>query len=1146
MPRRNSLFGSRHDPETRFDHWLDGFVTGTPVGDSSRIDDPTGQLARAQSGARQLHDLAARPVTMPGILPARQRIEERMMHSGTLSAPGTGNIGTSWKSPRRHHEDKVAWWSLKSPVIAAALIFAVLISLSGALYWAQRPDTSPDPAESPSFAKSSPGTTPEGGSLSCGAPGYRPVVWDGVDPNTLIAIGEAQEPIVRDGTILSIPIADTGEIVSIEDTYLIWGWDDGVVFATESDDDETILATSLTTGHQWTFPVIDSMGTTSHSVTVVGNYLIGVERSDGTNYRVINLATGEERTVADIRGEGFDHLMIPYVDSHNSTVAGSGSAALLFRSFSPSDFEILFLPNDLGEARLVSTTDGMRFIEPSSVAVREHRVAFLGIDEDGNVVLRIEDGATGELVLYRVLPTDSTKISAADVRLLSDGVIIVNERHVLRVPLDTNQEVELIYESNGDTAIKNPEFAPDGSAVIIALQPPDATPSVRRASIWLDTTTGETIDITTEGYRVSRGDWSAISNETGASLIDLSTGEVIAQVAGDYRQGVHLDERGIAIAAAADNSHVAVLSGSTGQVFLINAPSTQSEINLYPQLIDISPSGSCLLLNDTEHGNSYIAPLEPDGEWTQLDVQLTGWWEVPTGTVQTLPAQDFASPVANPTTSALSRIIPGNVVPVIESEPWPLLDRNEAGGLGESGLTIPLRNGETYHDPDGVGISQILHTGIAIVEHADGSRISLDLETGETLSTLYPDSPNEQLFGFFQFTPVDGDMTNWRILDVRSGDEVTTNDLFGGTFDTAAIPTLTAVDLEHPATMLVRFPTPEAAAGSLQPVATASGNSSTVIIPGNLEAARATDLNYGRPFGEPQTVAVMADGESPLLAYVTDVPSEVIHIDNAATDERIQTFSASDIGADGQVFIAGFIDDGNELLAWSGSTVSLLDIADGTAATFTVGAGTIEQVLPGASSALVMTNPSAGTPEATGERAWHHLDLVSGKWTDLPELSGYHIDRTLPASPWVVLRSGGGPTDTSIVIVDKRTGEIAARLDDPDLGTATSLSPSHDFSTIVITGHTGDEATTGYVLDAERGEAWEITPPDFDLSQSANIWYTVSPDGSLLVATNFNSPTASEGDPGETWISPVQPEPEWSSVGNRTIETWLYDPDGTP
>src|SRR5665811_2232227 len=114
---------------------------------------------------------------------------------------------------------------------------------------------------------------------------------------------------------------------------------------------------------------------------------------------------------------------------------------------------------------------------------------------------RIEDGATGELVLYRVLPTDSTKISAADVRLLSDGVIIVNERHVLRVPLDTNQEVELIYESNGDTAIKNPEFAPDGSAVIIALQPPDATPSVRRASIWLDTTTGETIDITTEGYR---------------------------------------------------------------------------------------------------------------------------------------------------------------------------------------------------------------------------------------------------------------------------------------------------------------------------------------------------------------------------------------------------------------------------------------------------------------------------------------------------------------------------------------------------------------------------------------------------------------------------------------------------------------------
>lgn len=73
MSARSHHSTAGSDPASTFDHWLDDAVTGTPGFDASRNQESTGQLARAQAGARQLHGLAARTMVTPALMPARHR-----------------------------------------------------------------------------------------------------------------------------------------------------------------------------------------------------------------------------------------------------------------------------------------------------------------------------------------------------------------------------------------------------------------------------------------------------------------------------------------------------------------------------------------------------------------------------------------------------------------------------------------------------------------------------------------------------------------------------------------------------------------------------------------------------------------------------------------------------------------------------------------------------------------------------------------------------------------------------------------------------------------------------------------------------------------------------------------------------------------
>jgi hypothetical protein len=247
---------------------------------------------------------------------------------------------------------------------------------------------------------------------------------------------------------------------------------------------------------------------------------------------------------------------------------------------------------------------------------------------------------------------------------------------------------------------------------------------------------------------------------------------------------------------------------------------------------------------------------------------------------------------------------------------------------------------------------------------------------------------------------------------------------------------------------------------------------------------------------------------------------------------------------DGTTYVSGFSPDGTSLTTWSadsphgGDAVATLSWPDeeAQAESFESDDGRISMVFPTETSALVMTTNQAGA--GMGPASWKHLDFKSGDWTDLPELDGFQWDRGYPESAWMVLNEGVGP-GSSTIIVDRASGEIAARLDDPDLGMSTGRSPARDLSALAITGHTGEAETTGYVLDATSGESWAITPPEIDGDVPPGIFYSISPDGALLVATSHDP----QGGDVETWVSPVQPEPEWTSIGPRSIETWLYFPD---
>ena len=110
-----------------------------------------------------------------------------------------------------------------------------------------------------------------------------------------------------------------------------------------------------------------------------------------------------------------------------------------------------------------------------------------------------------------------------------------------------------------------------------------------------------------------------------------------------------------------------IADGTIGKIWGLSLPDTGVDLSdpwFHPGLT-ISPNGECLLISlyedtayeenltrgssDLRHVGSWIAPLEPDTEWIELDVQLVDWWQMSEQPEepQPLPAQDFGTPISS-------------------------------------------------------------------------------------------------------------------------------------------------------------------------------------------------------------------------------------------------------------------------------------------------------------------------------------------------------------------------------------------------------------------------------------------------------------------------------------------------------------------
>jgi hypothetical protein len=389
---------------------------------------------------------------------------------------------------------------------------------------------------------------------------------------------------------------------------------------------------------------------------------------------------------------------------------------------------------------------------------------------------------------------------------------------------------------------------------------------------------------------------------------------------------------------------------------------------------------------------------------------------------------------------------------------------------------------------------------------------------------------DERWIGAYIVAP-GADGTTWTITDIRTGESTDTDAIGGGPFPGEVAPLPVSFGIGDLGWQLVRFDLPDADPAD-SPAATPVGTaqSVTLVFPGSLADARFLPYDIAPSYGLHSTAAFAWPGDGdPLLASVTDDPGARVRVENAVTGETVAVFSDTEIGADGPLQIAGFDDDDSVLIVWSLGTVSRLSLDGGEDITqFEVTSGWIDSAFLGNGTLLARVNPFYDAPEDAAD--WRLLDFDTGAWRPLPELDGYRYDRVARDRDIIVLSARDGIETTGFAMVDLTSGKTLAGVPDADVGAETARTISRDGHVFVVTGHTGDEQTTGYVLDAASGESWRIEPPS-----EGQVWYGVSPDGSLLTAST---------DAGDGWVAPVAAGTEWTKLPEGRIVDWLWLPEG--
>ena len=637
-------------PEDRFDQWLDGFVAGTPA-DAESLNGTDGSLGRAMSSARQLHGLAAG--TTPAAA-AQRRIEEDLMRSGALAAPR----GTTW-IPIEKDARRTPWWSPTSPVIAGALIVALIVSLGASFIATQRPAEGPTPA--PGFAMASPSTTTDG-SLSCGAPGYVPVIVSDDVPDTGSTAELGGPPIVIGEDVVTATMAD-GETLSVPSGTSSWVRGNAIITIQE-DNSKTI--TRLSDGKQWDLPAADA--------TVDGNsrYIITATDDSLTNLVILDIETGDMTTTADILGAPF----VRPVELQNMYMTDeAGAVSTMYIATDPTgsaddpptpEFPgVLVIPGSLSDAYFTMLA------------------ADTQVSPDGKLLISIHevfDAQTGDRILHDGEPVrfDGEPIGfAAD----AEHLLVIEDGDIHEIDLTTGGD-EVRFAPEGDVQVVGYDRA--AQTLVAGIGADTAV-----TWVWVDLVTGEQIPLPElDGYELSGSQsgysyhlqpldgiaqFNRESDDTPWIVrgLDMATGKVTSSTLRHYvvedRAWVVLSpvlaEDGY-IVARGSNGAISVLSPATDTMTDLGFPAEAERLarGSFFQTVRVSPSGSCLLLTIQSEGNhsSFVTPIQPGGAWTELPFAVSGWVESgDADDAQILPAQDFATPASCATTPPNGDVPPG-------------------------------------------------------------------------------------------------------------------------------------------------------------------------------------------------------------------------------------------------------------------------------------------------------------------------------------------------------------------------------------------------------------------------------------------------------------------------------------------------------
>lgn len=630
-------------------------------------------------------DLAERSAQEPHILRSAKMTDtlSGSTTSRSIAIPN-GPADAFRQSPRRGG----SWLSQVFPTLT---VMALLVVLVGGVYVREfgfpTITGGGDLHQLPALSSSPDGSSPT--TLSCDSPGYRPVINGEVDEDALAAIGITEVPLNFDGEDIHIPTS-TGEIVTLDTGWTPIG---GPMWSTTSG---TIPATikNIETGEEWTSPVTNIMAGGMYFPP----YLVLPENQVPTDFRIIDTITGDDMLVSELRGGEFTgqtYISQIGIDYDSSIWPVPAPIVLLFSEAPyqpafgvgdpPTDTEpnVLILPAELEDATFVPDPADAEFFHETAYAPATDQIAYSTEIDGQRAIVVIQPGTDSRVVLQHpdfaadVLPlmfsTDGSKLVATQPGAIftfelngtevSDAKVLSTfEDQVMPIAHNAESMNVLVQYPDKHIAFVNAlsgNLTEYPDVIVPASEFPSSNPDQRLS---FETDIYELFDEAAGTVRFVNLGQETITPELQVMNPEADTISAAFQPEFQYVVRYPYTSWPGGYAYLDVSETLQVVSTDTGVKSWSVPPPAGFELDANDVAwLFRNPAGTCLVLqvvtstdladggtSRSEYLATWVLPLDPNAEWTELDVQLTGWFAIYESAEETLDAPDFATPVATP------------------------------------------------------------------------------------------------------------------------------------------------------------------------------------------------------------------------------------------------------------------------------------------------------------------------------------------------------------------------------------------------------------------------------------------------------------------------------------------------------------------